>query len=71
MLSQISEAHVEMNYMLLRGTFLNDDNAHLFELPNPIITWFIKTELLNLKVVLQYIFVTIFSIFSEKTEAIL
>ena len=33
-MSQISEAHVEIDYILLCETFLNDDCAHLFELPN-------------------------------------
>ena len=32
-LSQISEAHVEID-ILLCETFLNDNSAHLFELPN-------------------------------------
>ena len=32
--AQISEAHVEIDYILLCETFLNDDSAHLFELPN-------------------------------------
>ena len=34
LLSQISEAHVEIDDILLCETFLNDDSAHLFELPN-------------------------------------
>ena len=32
--SQLSDAHVEIDYILLCETFVNDDNAHLFKLPN-------------------------------------
>ena len=36
LLSEISDAHVEIDYkiILLCDTFVNDDNAHLFKLPN-------------------------------------
>ena len=32
--SELSDAHVEIDYILLCETFVNDDNAHLFKLPN-------------------------------------
>ena len=41
-MSQIFEAHVDIDYILLCEIFLNDDCAHLFELPNLIYN---KTEL--------------------------
>ena len=31
---ELSDAHVEIDYILLCETFVNDDNAHLFKLPN-------------------------------------
>ena len=34
LLSELSDAHVEIDYILLCETFVNDDNAHLFKLPN-------------------------------------
>ena len=70
MLSHISEARVEIDYILLCETFLNNDSTHLFELPNYNLIYK-KTEILILNVVFQYIFLTVFSIFSEKTLAIL
>jgi len=32
--SDLSDAHVEIDYILSSETFVNDDNAHLFKLPN-------------------------------------
>ena len=34
LLSELSDAHVEIDYILLCETFVNYDNAHLFKLPN-------------------------------------
>ena len=34
LLSELSDAHVEIDYILLCETFVNDNNAHLFKLPN-------------------------------------
>ena len=34
LLSELSDAHVEIDYILLCETLVNDDNAHLFKLPN-------------------------------------
>ena len=34
LLSELSDAHVEIDYILLCETFVNDDNAHIFKLPN-------------------------------------
>ena len=34
LLSELSDAHVEIDYILLCETFVNDDNAHLFKQPN-------------------------------------
>ena len=34
LLSELSDAHVEIDYTLLCETFVNDDNAHRFKLPN-------------------------------------
>ena len=34
LLSHLSEAHVDIDYILLCETFLNDDNAYLCKLPN-------------------------------------
>ena len=34
LLSELSDAHVEIDYILLCETFVNDDNANLFQLPN-------------------------------------
>ena len=34
LLSELSDAHQEIDYILLCETFVNDDNAHLFKLPN-------------------------------------
>ena len=34
LLSHLSEAHVDIDYILLCETFLNDNNAYLYKLPN-------------------------------------
>ena len=34
LLSELSDAHVEIDCILLCETFVNDDNAHLSKLPN-------------------------------------
>jgi len=49
LLSHLSDANIEMYYILLCETFLNDNNAHF--LPSYLVTFkLIRTGHLNLKV---------------------